>query len=254
MALFSFEIFIIALRESIEAALIVSILLAYLSRSGLQKYKKDVWVGTVVAIVLSFLSGVLLFEVFANMDEGLIEIMEGVLMLVAAVFVSGIVIWMYRNGKYMKADLEMQAEKALSEGKRIALILVPFTSVLREGLETVFFVIAVQLQNDLSIGAIFTSLAAGLLVSIVLGVVIFGNVGRINLKMFFDITSALLFVFAVFLVRTGLHEFEEAGVFGSETLGAVVQYGGLALYLILAYVYYRKLSQEPVREPVAAVA
>lgn len=199
---------IIALRETLEAALIIGIIIGYLNKTGQSKHRRIVWLATILAIIASLI-GAFLFKVLAGGFEGRAEeIFEGTTMLIGAILLTTMILWMM-NQKKMSQQLEERVAKQVVKPQAIGLFLLAFVSILREGIETVIFLGSASLvspDNNL-IGA-----ALGIVIAIIFGYAVFTGLMKANIKMFFNITSVLLILFAAGLVAHGIHEFEEAGV------------------------------------------
>ena len=204
------QAFLITLREGIEAALIVGIVLAYLSRSGHRSHFPSVWAGTALALLVSLAAGGVLFAVGAEFTGRAEEIFEGVAMFAAVVVLSYMVIWMKRQAVNIRGHLEAQVATAVAGGSAVALGLLAFVAVVREGLETALFMFAATRTatsaETLAGGILGLALAAAL------GYVIYRGSRVLKLKTFFNVTGVLLVLFAAGLLAHGIHEFEEAGV------------------------------------------
>lgn len=210
------EAAVIGIREGLEAALVVGILLAYLQRVGTPHRSRYVFWGLVAAIGGSILAAGA-FVRFGLDPEN--EVLEGVLFMVAAGFVATMVVWMWRTGRSMRAALERQAAQIMGapgsagEGRAgIGLAAFTFVMVFREGIETVLFLGALSMAirgNPLNnaIGGTF-----GILLAVGFGVLLFKGTLRINLHRFFRLTGAVLLALVLKLVANGLHEFAEVGV------------------------------------------
>lgn len=200
--------FIITFRETLEAALIVGIILSYLVRTKQTKYNNVVYLGVVVGIVASIL-GAFLFNTFAGGFSGTTEeIFEGITMIVGAILLTTMILWMMKQ-KQLAKELEANVKKKIALASRYGLFLLVFIAVLREGIETVIFLGA---ANFVSSGNGLLGAVAGIFAAIILGYLIFVGSMKINLRKFFTITSILLILFAAGLVAHGVHEFQEAGV------------------------------------------
>ena len=201
--------FIITFRETLEAALIVGIVLAYLVKTKKEKYNPIVYIAVVSAIAASIL-GAFLFNALAGGFEGRAEqIFEGVSMLFAAFLLTFMILWMMKQ-KHIVVELHKKVSTELKERHKFGLFSLVFISVLREGIETVIFLGAasfIAAGSNSAIGAIL-----GIIGAIILGYMLFVLSKRIDIKKFFNVTSVLLVLFAAGLVAHGVHEFEEAGV------------------------------------------
>jgi len=195
-------------RETLEAALVVGIVLSYLVRSGRSSYKRVVFLGLAAGVVASVL-GALSFELLAGDFGGRSEeIFEGITMLAGAVLLTTLILWMM--GKQgMSTELERKVAEELSKARRTGLFFLVFFSVLREGIESVIFLKAASFasaENNL-LGA-----GLGLISAVLFGLLLFKGILHINLKSFFTVTNILLILFAAGLTAGGVHELQEAGV------------------------------------------
>jgi high-affinity iron transporter len=200
--------FIITFRETLEAALIVGIVLSYLARTRQTKYNNVVYIGVSSAIVASIVGAVLFNNLAGGFTGSAEKIFEGIVMLIGATLLTTMILWMIRQ-RHIAAELEHKVATELGEAHKFGLFSLVFVAVLREGIETVIFLGAASLVSTESslIGAI-----AGIAAATFLGYAIFAGSMRINLKRFFNITSILLILFAAGLVAHGVHELQEAGI------------------------------------------
>jgi high-affinity iron transporter len=207
--------FVIALREGIEAALIVSILLAYLNQLGRQDRAKVIWWGTGFAIVISAVVGITVFAVGAEFEGTAQQVFEGVVTLFAVGVLTWMVFWMRRQGAYIKSELEGRVDSALVTGAT-ALAAIAFFAVLREGIETALFLFAAAegtAADSGGIGAQLFGAVLGLGLAVALGVLLYRRAIKIDLRTFFRFTGALIVVIAAGLFAYGVHELQEAGWF-----------------------------------------
>ncbi len=206
-----FASFLLSLREGLEAALIIGIVLAALRKMGRSNLSFAVWQGVLVAIAASVLAGMALNWLGAEFEGRAEVIFEGTAMLVAAVLLTWMVVWMSRQSAGMQAELEAGVRKASAgEGNRWALFGLALLAIGREGFELVLFLTAVQMTaNPLQawLGAVL-----GLASAVALGWLFFASTKRLSLRQFFRVTNLLLVLFAAGLVAHGVHEFNEAGV------------------------------------------
>ena len=201
---------LIALREGLEAALIVGIVLGYLRKIGYLEGRKSVWLGVFAAVLASL--GVALTIQLVGMElEGRAEgIFEGATMFLAVGVLTWMIFWMRYQARLIKTSLEQDVQQAVETGTRWGLMLVAFIAVFREGVETALFLSAAAFASDgqgTLIGA-----ALGLTSAILIGFLIYASTARLNIRLFFNITSVLLLLFAAGLLANGIHEFQEAGV------------------------------------------
>ncbi|GAA4959401.1 FTR1 family protein [Yinghuangia aomiensis] len=203
-----FANYLIGLREGLEAALVVSILVAYLVKTGRGDRLPPVWAGVAVAVLLSFGFGAMLEFTSAEMTFEDQELFGGSLSIVAVCLVTWMVFWMRRTARHLKADLHGKLDAALAMGTG-ALVLTAFLSVGREGLETALFVwTAVRSTGDGTdplIGVIL-----GLLSAVVLAFFFYKGAVKINLAKFFTWTGGALIVVAAGVLAYGVHDLQEA--------------------------------------------
>lgn len=201
---------LIALREGLEAALIVGIMLGYLKKTGQTAHGRQIWIGVIGAIALSLALAVGIQLAGAELEGAAEEIFEGTAMILAVVVLTWMVVWMRTQARTMKSSLENQLQTAIGGGAGWGLAAVAFLAVFREGVETALLLSAAAFTTD-AVGAL-TGAAIGLALAAVLGALIYASTIRLNLRLFFSITSLLLLAFAAGLLARGVHEFQEAGV------------------------------------------
>ena len=198
--------FLIALREGVEAALVVGIVLVYLDRTGRSRLVRFVWAGVALAAVLSLAVAVALERWKIDQDG-----FEGLMMLVAAGFVVSMIVWMNRVARHLRKDIERRMESFAGKSDFAAglgLGTFVFLLVLREGAELALILRAVELSTEGVAVWIGTSL--GLAVAVAIGLFFFKGTLKIPLGSFFATTSAILMIVAVQLALTGVHELSEA--------------------------------------------
>ena len=204
------QAFIITLREGLEAALIIAIILAYLRRVDHPSAIPAVWWGVAGAAVLSLSVGGLIFALGAALEGRTEEIFEGVAMLTAVGVLGWMVVWMKHQARQIKGELEAQVQEVLRGGSALALVGLAFVAVGREGLETALFLFAsseTATRLETLAGAIL-----GLSIAIVVGIAIARGSRRLNLRVFFNVTGVLLIFIAAGLLARGIHELQEARV------------------------------------------
>ncbi|WP_240809794.1 iron uptake transporter permease EfeU [Actinomadura sp. WMMA1423] len=204
--------FLIGLREGLEAALVVSILIAYLVKTGNRRALLPVWAGIGAAVLLACGFGVALSAASSEMQFKTQELFGGVLSILAVGLVTWMVFWMRKTARFMKAELEGRLEGALDVGP-LALAAVAFLAVGREGLETALF-LWTNISNS-SGGSTQPIVGAflGLAVAVALGYLLYRGGLKINLKRFFTWTGAALIVVAAGVFGYGFHDLQEAEVF-----------------------------------------
>jgi FTR1 family protein len=198
------QAFIITLREGVEAALIVGITLAYLTKIGRAELRKTVYAALGAAFLGSI--GVAIVISRAHLNE---DVFEGWVELVAAFFVVTMVVFMMKTGRKMKGQIEGKVGLLAGNDAWFGLFVFIFLMVLREGAETVLILAGVSLNSTELMSFLGTLL--GLMAAIAFGVMFVKGSVRINLQKFFRVTTAIMFLVAAQLVISGLHELSEAG-------------------------------------------
>ena len=198
--------FLIALREGVEASLVVGIILVYLSRTGRAHLSRFAWYGVAAAAALS-LGVALALERWRISEDGF----EGLLLLLAAVFVITMIVWMNRVARHLKKEIEQKVEAyAVRTGGAAGwgIFLFVFLMVLREGAELALVLRAVELSSE---GLqTWIGMIAGIAAAIAVGIFFFKGTLRVPLHRFFAATSIILMLVAFQLALTGLHELSEA--------------------------------------------
>src|SRR5579864_6751700 len=202
------EAFIVTLREGVEAALIVGIALAYLSKIHRPELRKSVYAALISAFIGSLGVAALLSRTRWNQD-----IFEGWVMLAAAVFVVTMIIFMMKTGRKLKGEIEGKVGLLAGRNASFGLFAFVFLMVLREGVETVLILSAVSLNSTELLSFMGTLL--GVIAAIVFGVMFVKGTVKINLQKFFRVTTVILFFVAAQLLVSGLHELSEYGVLPS---------------------------------------
>src|ERR1700674_2293579 len=246
------QAFIITLREGVEAALIVGITLAYLSKIGRNDLRKAVYAALGAAFAGSIGVAILLSRL--NLNE---DVFEGWVMLVAAFFVVTMVIFMMKTGRKMKGEIEGKVGLLAGNDAWIGLFFFVFLMVLREGAETVLILSAVTLNSTELMSFLGTLL--GVIAAVAFGVMFVKGSVRINLQKFFRVTTAILFLVAVQLVVAGLHELSESGVITSSKremaiIGPIVRNDLFFFVTIFALAALMVLFDAKRREPVPELA
>ncbi|HLF09268.1 MAG TPA: iron uptake transporter permease EfeU [Dehalococcoidia bacterium] len=202
--------FLITLREGLEAGLIVAIILAYLKSSHQRRHFRTVFVAALAAVAISLAVGAAIFAVAGEFEGRSAEAFEGLTMLLAVGVLSWMIVWMKQQSAGIKRNLEHDVAQAIGMGSVLALALIPFTAILREGLETAVFLFAATRTStplESTIGA-----SAGILAATGLTWGIYSGGYRINLRTFFNVTGVLLIFFAAGLLAHGIHELQEAAL------------------------------------------
>lgn len=193
-----------------EASLIVGIVAAFLGQQGRRDALRQVWIGVAIAVAICVGIGVALQLISQDLPQRQEEGVETVVGAVAVVMVTSMVLWMRQHSRDLKKDLEAAAGAAIVQGSAKALVLMAFLAVLREGFETVVFLLATfHASGDAT--ASWVGALLGILLAVLLGYGIYKGGVRINLSRFFRVTGVLLVVIAAGLVMTAFHTANEAG-------------------------------------------
>ncbi len=202
--------FIIGLREGLEAALVVGILVAYLVRTGHRRQLVPVWLGVGLATALSLVVGALLTFTSSTLSGAQQEAFAGVTSIVAVFFVTWMIFWMRRTARSLKGELHGRLDTALGLGS-FAIAGTAFLAVGREGLETAVFLWS-AISAAGSSAAPISGAALGLLTAVVLGYLLYRRSVALNLATFFKVTGAALVVVAAGVLGYGVHDLQEGGV------------------------------------------
>ena len=264
--------FLITLREGLEAALIIGIILAYLARTGNRQGFKPVWLGTSLAVLVSLIVGAIIYLLAGEFTGRAEEIFEGIAMFLAAGVLTWMIFWMRKQAINIRAHLHAQIQSVLIGGSLLGLATLAFIVVVREGIETVLFLFAATRVAEspvlFAVGGFL-----GLALAIVIGYSIYKGSSGLNLRAFFNVTSIVLIVFAAGLLAHGIHEFHEAGLIPSvvehvwdinhilpekstfgQFLTAIIGYNGNpSLVEILTYFVYLLLALVLYFQPPAGV-
>ena len=205
-----FATFVIGLREGLEAALVIGILVAFLVRAGRPDVLPRLWLGVGVAIGLSLGIGFVLTFGAYTLSFQAQEVLGGLLSILAVVMVTTMIFWMMGAARGMKGELEAGMARAIATGGLWGVVAIGFISVAREGLETTLFLWSMIRSFggfDALLGAVL-----GLAAAAVLGYLIYRGMVRINLRTFFTVTSAFLILVAAGVLAYGVHDLQESGL------------------------------------------
>jgi len=208
--------YLLSLREGLEAALIIGILLGALSKIRRTDLSTTVWLGTLSAIGVSILSALLLTTFGMSLEDPAEAIFEGITMLIAAGILTWMIFWMSKQARFLKSELEAGVNKAAASAGKSGIFWLAFIAVVREGVELALFITAAFFAGNQS-GV--TSDIIQTLVGTILGVgtaallswTLFATAVRLDLRRFFQVTGLLLILFAAGLIAHGVHEFNEVG-------------------------------------------
>jgi len=208
------------LREGVEAALIVSIILVYLARTGNQRHFGQIWAGTGVALAVSIGVGVVLWVTIRGLEGPAEQIFEGFATLLAAGVVTWMLFWMRRTAANIRGELQAGVDRALLEGGIWGLSILAFTAVIREGIETSLFLLGqATAAGQADAGSLSTLLGAvlGIGLAVLVGYGFYRGARVINLSVFFRWTGVALVFIAAGLLAHSIHEFVEIGWIGVAT-------------------------------------
>ncbi len=210
------------LREGVEAALIVAIICAYLAKTGNSRYFARVFVGAGLALGLSALLGIILFQTVGGFEEPYEQLFEGLTMIAAAAVVTWMLFWMRRQARSVRGELQAAVDRAMDNGSATALAVLAFIAVIREGVETSLFLTGQAAAAAADGGAVWVLVGAvlGIAIAVVLGVGFYHGSRRLNLATFFRWTGVALVFIAAGLLSYAVHEFVEIGLIniGTQTL------------------------------------
>lgn len=199
------------LREGVEAALIVSIILAYLARTGNTRHFSKIWLGAGAAVVLSVGIGLVLFNTIGSFEAPAEQIFEGFAMIIAAGVVTWMLFWMRRTAANIKGQLHAGVDRALVQGGIFGLAILTFTAVIREGIETALFLMGQATAAGTEASSTLVGAIIGLVIAVGIGYALYRGARVLNLRTFFSWTGIALVFIAAGLLSNGIHEFIEAG-------------------------------------------
>lgn len=219
--------FLIALREGVEAALIVGVVAAYLVKVGRKNLLPKVWLGVVIAAAIPLSLGAIMTWGPYTLSFQAQEILGGTLSLVAVAMVTWMILWMSSNSRQFARKLREDTAAQLASGSDWGVVWIAFIAVAREGIETALFVWAtIKSSAENAIAAPALGVVTGLLIAVVIGWLIYTGAARINLSVFFNITGLLLIFVAAGIVSYGIGDLQESSVLPG---------WGIPIYDITAY-------------------
>lgn len=201
--------FIIALREGLEAALIVGILLAYILKTNRTHLRNPLWIGVTLALIASLALGAVLTFTSRELGEHGEEIFAGTMAVVAVALVTWMVFWLKRTARSMRSDLEGKIDNAIHVGS-VAIAVTAFVAVAREGLETALFLYT-NFKTVKTSAAPSFGLILGLAAAVGLGFLLYRRAITFDLAKFFQITGVALIVVAAGVLANGVGDLQSAG-------------------------------------------
>lgn len=205
-----FASYLIGLREGLEATLVVSVLIAFLVKSDRKDKLPHVWIGVVAALALAVGFGALLTFTAANLGHTGQELFDAITSLLAVVFVTWMIFWMRRMARALSKELRGKLTEALEMGS-LAVVVMAFLAVAREGLETALLFFA-SVQGATTTASPLIGISLGLLTSVAIGWGIYRSALKINLTKFFTWTGLLLILVAAGIFKYGVHDLQEANI------------------------------------------
>jgi high-affinity iron transporter len=202
--------FFLTLREGLEAALIISLLLGSLQKMNRQDQARSIWLGAAAAVLLSALVGIFIQLLGASFSSPGEEVFEGLTMLLAAGILTWVILWLGKGTRELNERLRSDLQLAVGAGGGWALFSLAFLAVVREGVELALFLSAAAV--GLASSRILGGTALGLTVVILVAVLLYKGLIRLNLGRFFQVTSLILVFFAAGLVAHGVAEFNAVGL------------------------------------------
>ncbi len=201
---------LVTLREGIEIALVVTILLGYLRKIDQKRHFREIWIGVIAAAALSLVFGAALELTSRELSGRVLESFEGFTMLFAVAVLTWMVFWMKRQSAGISHDLRQQIDGALSGGSVAALALLAFSAVAREGFETTLFLFAGSTNASdaqFALGGVI-----GFALAAAAGVVIYYGAAKLPLKQFFLVSGVVVIVLAAGLLSNGLSALQKAAI------------------------------------------
>lgn len=212
--------FLITFRETLEAVLIITILVAYLSRINRRDMHRYVWIGAIAAVAVSVVIGLVVAAIYGSFGGVSEKLFEGTASILATAVLTYMVFWMAKNARRIRGEVEEKIDVVINRESLWGIAILSFVAVVREGIETILFLTAIASSDPggTAIGAI-----AGIVLVMVLAVLLMKGMYRLDIRKFFKVTSILLIIFAAGLLGYGVHEFIEAMKIWGIDLGILAQ-------------------------------
>ena len=212
--------FLITFRETLEAVLIITILVAYLTRINRRDMHRYVWIGAISAVAISVVIGLVVAVIYGSVSGVSEKLFEGTASILATGVLTYMVFWMAKNARRIKGEVEEKIDIAINRESLWGIAILSFIAVVREGIETILFLTAVASSDPggAAIGAV-----GGIALVMVLAVLLMKGLYRLDIRKFFKITSILLIIFAAGLLGYGVHEFIVAVEIWGVDLGIMAQ-------------------------------
>lgn len=201
--------FVLALREGVEAALVVGILLSVLRKLNRKEFTSSIWWGVAAAFAVSVLTALGLNLAGESLHDPAEAIFEGITMIAAAGLLTWMIFWMHHQSRLLRGRIEADVRQALGQTGQRALFGVAFLAVVREGIELALYLVAAGLASNPTQELLGATL--GLAAALVLGWMLFSSTRRLPLGKFFQVTNVLLVLFAAGLIAQAVHEFVDLG-------------------------------------------
>ncbi|MEO7665182.1 MAG: FTR1 family protein [Candidatus Limnocylindrales bacterium] len=216
---------LIGLREGVEAALVIAIVVAYVVRTGNGRHVPKIWLGAGAAAALSLAIGLLIFWTVGSFDAPYEQLFEGTTMLLAAGVVTWMLFWMRRQSMHLKGELQSAVDRVLGEGTAWGLAVLAFTAVIRDGVETALFLAGQATSEADDAGSVLVGALVGLAAAGAIGWLFYRGSRAIDLRRFFRWTGIALVFIAAGLLSHAVHEFlEVASLSGVTVIGSQAAY------------------------------
>jgi len=210
--------YLLSLREGLEAALIIGIVLGAVSKIRRTDLTSTVWLGILTAIAVSILTAVVLTLFGMSLEDPYEAMFEGITMLIAAGILTWMIFWMGKQARFLKSEIEEGINKAAASAGKRAIFWLAFVAVVREGIELALFITAAffagnqaQVANISNVVQTLAGTILGIGTAALFSWTLFATTVRLDLRKFFQVTGFVLILFAAGLVAHGVYEFNEVG-------------------------------------------